>query len=164
MPVSTNTSNANRRAFRRGTSPQKKGSEASSAASTRFRRAAISTGSQTLFGTAEGSLGVIIGLDDYTSAFLFSLERSMVKAILPVGNFSHEMYRCCQAENKRYPAHGFLDGDLIESFLDLDHATMETVIAEMNRDGGWETDDISAPEDGRDKEEAVDPKLSLIHI
>ena len=39
-----------------------------------------------------------------------------------------------------HPAHGFVDGDLVESFLDLDRTTMEAVVHEMNRDGAWEVD------------------------
>jgi hypothetical protein len=30
---------------------------------------------------------------------------------------------------------------LIEGFLDLDRGTMQTIVAEMNRDGSWDFDD-----------------------
>ena len=38
-----------------------------------------------------------------------------------------------------YPAHGFIDGDLIESFLDLPRTMMDHVAGEM----GMDTEDIS---------------------
>ncbi|EEC45658.1 damage-specific DNA binding protein 1 [Phaeodactylum tricornutum CCAP 1055/1] len=97
----------------------------------------------TLFGTVEGSLGVILGLDGRTAAFFITLERAIAKTIQPVGGFSHQLYRSCQAELRVHPAHGFVDGDLVETFLDLDRRTMEAVVAEMNRDGGWEVDDFA---------------------
>jgi DNA damage-binding protein 1 len=102
------------------------------------------TGSQTLFGTVDGTLGVILGLDGPTAAFFSTLERAMAKTIRPVGDFDHQLYRACQTERRIHPAHGFVDGDLVESFLDLDRGTMDAVVNEMNRDGGWEVDDAIA--------------------
>lgn len=139
MPVSTSNVKSNLDSSRRASSPRKVANTKSSQQG--VERASVSIGSQTLFGTAEGSLGVVIGLDEVTAAFLMSLERSMVGVIQPIGDFSQEAYRCCQGENRSFPAHGFIDGDLIESFLDLDRSIMGSVVTEMNRDGGWEVDD-----------------------
>jgi DNA damage-binding protein 1 len=133
----------------RRTSPQKKQatasrSDESTAIATRnrsARRAVVSTGSQTLFGTVDGTLGVILGMDGRTAAFFGTLERALAHVIRPVGDFSHVKFRACEAENRMHPAHGFIDGDLVESFLDLDRSTMQAVADEMNRDGGWEVDD-----------------------
>ena len=66
----------------------------------------------------------------------------MANVIRPVGDFGHQQHRACYAERRVHPAHGFIDGDLVESFLDLDRNTMEAVVADMNRDGGWEFDDV----------------------
>ena len=107
----------------------------------RSHRPVVVIGSQTLFGTVDGTLGVILGLDGPTSAFFTSLERSMDRTINPVGNFSHQKFRAFSAEERIHPRHGFVDGDLVESFLDLDRHTMERIVQQMNRDGGWETDD-----------------------
>lgn len=158
MPVSSSSSNnssVNRRAARRTATPQKKRSEsptknsaaassAAAASSSRVRRPVVVTGSQTLFGTVDGTLGVILGLDGPTAAFFSTLERAMAKTIRPVGDFDHQLYRACQTERRIHPAHGFVDGDLVESFLDLDRGTMDAVVNEMNRDGGWEVDDAIA--------------------
>ena len=75
----------------------------------------------------------------------------MTKVIRPVGDFSHQQFRAFDAERRVHPAHGFVDGDLVESFLDLDRATMEAVVHEMNRDGSWEVDrGIMSAGSGRD--------------
>ena len=114
-----------------------------SAAAMRSFRPVVVVGSQTLFGTVDGTLGVILGLDGPTSAFFASLERSMDRVIKPVGNFSHTQFRAFRTENRVHPRHGFVDGDMVESFLDLDRSTMELVVQQMNRDGGWEIDDTA---------------------
>ena len=122
-------------------SPGGTGTGAASASATRSKRPNVIVGSQTLFGTVDGTLGVILGLDGPTTAFFSCLERSMQRVISPIGNFSHQQFRAFTAEQRLHPSHGFVDGDLVESFLDLDRTTMKQVIQQMNRDGGWEIDD-----------------------
>ena len=149
MPVSANSgsmaSNRRQQKPRRvgtsksinGESPEKCPANAARA----VRRPVVVTGSQTLFGTVDGSLGVVLGMDGRTAAFFTTLERAMAKVIRPIGDLSHQLFRAFQGERRMHPAHGFVDGDLVESFLDLDRNTMEAVVLEMNRDGGWEFDD-----------------------
>lgn len=141
MPVSsTNNGTSNRRALRRTASPQK-GKDSANAP--RLQRPVVVTGSQTLFGTADGTLGVVLGLDGRTAAFFACLEKAMSRVIRPVGDFSHELFRSCKTESRTHPAHGFVDGDLVETFVDLDRSLMEAVVKDMNRDGGWEVDDMA---------------------
>jgi hypothetical protein len=128
-------------------------SAVSPAAAMRTKRPAVTIGSQTLFGTVDGTLGVILGLDGPTAAFFSCLERSMQRVIVPVGNFSHQQFRAFNAEQRIHPSHGFVDGDLVESFLDLDKNTMKLVVQQMNRDGGWEIDDSSFAAGANEKEE-----------
>jgi DNA damage-binding protein 1 len=124
-----------------GKVPASSSAGATNTAAVRSRRPGVAIGSQTLFGTVDGTLGVILGLDGPTAAFFSCLERSMQRVITPVGNFSHQQFRAFNAEQRLHPSHGFVDGDLVESFLDLDKNTMEAVVEQMNRDGGWEIDD-----------------------
>jgi DNA damage-binding protein 1 len=151
MPHSSSSSTNARNSSRRGgavTSPTKKKSYdgtpsktgGQSGAATRVRRPAVIIGSQTLFGTVDGTLGCILGLDVRTAAFFSTLERAMSKVVRPVGDFNHQQFRTFSAERRTHPAHGFVDGDLVESFLDMDRTTMDAVVHEMNRDGGWEID------------------------
>jgi DNA damage-binding protein 1 len=142
---------------RKAASPAKSSKEkASAASSVRTRRPVVTIGSQTLFGTVDGTLGAILGLDARTAAFFTSLERCMSKTIAPVGNFSHSDFRTFDAENRVHPSQGFVDGDLVESFLDLDRTTMEAVVTAMNSDGGWEIEchhlDKSKKDDQEDTE------------
>lgn len=152
MPHSSSSGSSNaRKALRRGsvaTPTKKKANDAISsspfkpgqASGGRIRRPPVVIGSQTLFGTVEGTLGCILGLDARTAAFFSCIERAMTQVIRPVGDFSHQQFRAFDAERRVHPAHGFVDGDLVESLLDLDRSTMEAVVHEMNRDGSWEVD------------------------
>jgi len=112
-------------------------SPSSSSSGARPKRPAVAIGSQTLFGTVDGTLGVILGLDGATAAFFSCLEKSMEKVIPPIGNFDHRQFRAFKAEQRQHPCHGFVDGDLVESFLDFDLSTMEKVVQQMNKDGSW---------------------------
>ena len=94
-------------------------------------------GSQTLFGTVDGTVGSILGLDGPTFAFLSSLQRAMNSVIKSVGDLNHYEYRAFRAERQVRPSRGFIDGDLIESFLDLNRPSMEKIVQCMNEDGRW---------------------------
>ena len=152
MPVSSKTATSSRRQVRRPGSPRKVSTSSTSVQTPSkgtmtalMNRPIVSTGSQTLFGTVDGTLGVILGLDSRTGAFFLSLEKAMASIIRPVGDFTHQHYRACHAERRIHPAHGFVDGDLTESFLDMDRDTMELIVQEMNRDGSWDVDDTRIP-------------------
>ena len=49
-----------------------------------------------------------------------------------VGGLSHEQWRSFNNEKKTVDAKNFLDGDLIETFLDLSHSRMEKIGKTMN--------------------------------
>lgn len=101
------------------------------------RKIDITIGSQTLYGTVDGSIGSVLGLGGKTFAFLSSLQRAMDAIVRPVGDLSHAQYRAWQQEQKKHGACGFIDGDWIETFLDLGRATMDRVVKEMNNDPRW---------------------------
>jgi DNA damage-binding protein 1 len=129
--------NGNRR--RSLSSPKKKSSKDNSTSGMRPKRPVVAIGSQTLFGTVDGTLGVVLGLDGATAAFFSCLEKAMEHVIMPIGNFSHQQFRAFSVEDRCHPRHGFVDGDLVESFLDFDLSTMEKVVQQMNKDGSWTT-------------------------
>ena len=64
----------------------------------------------------------------------------------PLQTHASGSFRSLQ-EGRVHPSHGFVDGGLVESFLDFDGGTMEAgtamVVDEMNRDGGWEMESHS---------------------
>jgi DNA damage-binding protein 1 len=84
-----------------------------------------------IFGTVNGVIGVIASLPQEHFLFLHKLQQNLVKVIKGVGGLSHEQWRSFSNERKTVDAKNFLDGDLIESFLDLNRNRMEEISKAM---------------------------------
>ncbi|XP_057415588.1 DNA damage-binding protein 1a [Lotus japonicus] len=80
-----------------------------------------------IFGTINGVIGVIASLPHEQYVFLEKLQSNLRKVIKGVGGLSHEQWRSFNNEKKTAEARNFLDGDLIESFLDLNRSKMDEV-------------------------------------
>ncbi|KAG6419373.1 hypothetical protein SASPL_121593 [Salvia splendens] len=85
-----------------------------------------------IFGTVNGVIGVIASLPHDQYAILEKLQMNLRKVIKGVGGLSHEQWRSFYNEKKTAEAKSFLDGDLIESFLDLNRNKMEEISKSMN--------------------------------
>ncbi len=123
------------------------------------------TGSETLFGTVDGSLGSVIGLNPVTTTFLAALERAMTKVVVPIGNLQHKEFRSFREQRSNQSARGFVDGDLVESFTDLHPSMMQEVVDVMNKEGKWQyvngqSDDMDASNTSADL--LVDDVLSMV--
>ena len=114
-----------------------KGSPNKSSSLEGSRKIDITIGSQTLYGTVDGTIGSVLGLGGKTFAFLSALQRAMDAIVRPVGDLSHAHYRAWRQGQKTHGSCGFVDGDWIETFLDLNRPTMERVVKEMNINGKW---------------------------
>ncbi|KAJ8449900.1 hypothetical protein Cgig2_029262 [Carnegiea gigantea] len=92
-----------------------------------------------IFGTVNGVIGVIASLPHDQYIFLEKLQSNLRKVIKGVGGLSHEHWRSFYNEKKTVDARNFLDGDLIESFLDLSRGRME----EISRTMGVSVEELS---------------------
>ncbi|KAL2494428.1 DNA damage-binding protein 1a [Forsythia ovata] len=84
-----------------------------------------------IFGTVNGVIGVIASLPYEQYIFLEKLQSILRKVIKGVGGLSHEQWRSFYNEKKTVDAKNFLDGDLIESFLDLGRNRTEEISKAM---------------------------------
>lgn len=85
-----------------------------------------------IFGSVNGVIGVIASLPHEQYVFLEKLQTSLRKVIKGVGGLSHEQWRSFNNEKKTVEAKNFLDGDLIESFLDLNRSKMDEISKQMS--------------------------------
>lgn len=85
-----------------------------------------------IFGTVNGVIGVIASLPHEQYLFLEKLQTNLRKVIKGVGGLNHEQWRSFNNEKKTVDAKNFLDGDLIESFLDLSRSRMDEISKTMN--------------------------------
>ena len=60
--------------------------------------------------------------------FLQDVQNKLSKVIKSVGKIDHHFWRSFHTERKTEPCVGFVDGDLIESYLDLERHQMQEVV------------------------------------
>ena len=85
-----------------------------------------------IYGGINGSLGVVATLNEDEFLFLDKLQKKMAEVVKGVGGFDHSTWRAFKNEKKMMEAKNFVDGDLIESFLDLGRQQMEQVVGGMD--------------------------------
>jgi len=85
-----------------------------------------------LYGTMSGAIGTILSLDLETFKFFESLETAMKKSFPAVVGVSHQDWRDFNNGRRVCPQRNFIDGDLVESILDLEKEDLDRVVAETN--------------------------------
>ncbi|KAG0339195.1 DNA damage-binding protein 1a [Podila humilis] len=94
-----------------------------------------------LFGTVTGAIGVIASLSKENYDLLRQLEINISKVVRGVGGLEHGPWRNFKDKSRTLPQSGFIDGDLIELFLDLSEDDINLVMEGKNGDG-TPTEDI----------------------
>lgn len=84
-----------------------------------------------LFGTILGIIGVVASIPREQYEFLARLQDCMRQAVNGIGGLSHEEWRSFSSERKKGTCKNFIDGDLIEQFVDLNRDTMQWVVDRM---------------------------------
>ena len=85
------------------------------------------TVSSHIFGTVNGVLGVCVVLPAEKYTFFLKVQNALTSVVKGIGGFTHADWRSFSSDRKTVEARGFIDGDLVESFLDLDRSKMEEV-------------------------------------
>ena len=73
-----------------------------------------------LFGSVGGAIGLVTQLPQDFFEFLHELQARLTKVIKSIGRIEHSNWRSFSSDKKDEACEGFIDGDIIESFLDLD--------------------------------------------
>ncbi|XP_061132404.1 DNA damage-binding protein 1 [Syngnathus typhle] len=105
-----------------------------------------------LFGTVNGMIGLVTSLSEGWYSLLLDLQNRLNKVIKSVGKIEHSFWRSFHTERKTDHATGFIDGDLIESFLDLGRAKMQEVVSTLQIDDG----------SGMKREATVDEVIKIV--
>jgi hypothetical protein len=83
------------------------------------------------YGTMEGSVGVIISLKKEVYDFLKELECAIVKKMNNFGNFNYEKWRSFKDGFNVKKAVGFVEGNIVEDFLNYDDNLKNNLINEI---------------------------------
>ncbi|XP_077517373.1 DNA damage-binding protein pic [Amblyomma americanum] len=105
-----------------------------------------------LFGTIHGAIGLVTQLPADFYTFLLEVQENLTKVIKSVGKIDHAFWRSFSTERKTEQPVGFIDGDLIESFLDLSRDKMQEVVQGIQMDDG----------SGMKKDATVDDLIKII--
>ncbi|XP_030232725.1 DNA damage-binding protein 1 [Gadus morhua] len=105
-----------------------------------------------LFGTVNGMIGLVTSLSESWYSLLLDLQNRLNKVIKSVGKIEHSFWRSFHTERKTEQATGFIDGDLIESFLDLGRTKMQEVVNTLQIDDG----------SGMKREATVDEVIKIV--
>ncbi|XP_023326230.1 DNA damage-binding protein 1 [Eurytemora carolleeae] len=103
------------------------------------------TGSM-LVGTVLGSIKLITQIPQDMFDLLEELQSRLTKKIKSVGRIQHSFYREFYNEKKQEHSVGFIDGDVIESFLDLDRSIMDDICNGLTRKNGTERSSLATEE------------------
>ncbi|CAB3410078.1 unnamed protein product [Caenorhabditis bovis] len=86
-----------------------------------------------MIGTVEGAIGLIVQFDDSWKTFLENLQKVIADWTRNCLQIDHSTYRQYAAPKRVEPAEGFIDGDLIESILDISRNEAIQVLSKMPR-------------------------------
>jgi hypothetical protein len=86
----------------------------------------------TYFGTLEGSIGIIISLNKEIFDFLKNLQNLIIKKMHNYGNFSYQKWRNFKDGFISKTSKGFIEGDIIENFLNFDETYKNNLLNELN--------------------------------
>lgn len=90
--------------------------------------------SSVLFGTVCGSLGSILSLPEPAFRFFTAVERAVSLVVTGVGGLTHSDWRSFFNGRRHSPQRNFIDGDMVELFLELSEADMAQALKHVNDD------------------------------
>ncbi|VDN25632.1 unnamed protein product [Cylicostephanus goldi] len=88
-----------------------------------------------LFGTIDGTIGLIVQLPEKYFKFFSEVEKGVARETDNCMRIDHAVYRQFTSEKIVDKAVGFIDGDLVESLLDMPHETAAAALAGIQRPG-----------------------------
>jgi hypothetical protein len=97
---------------------------------------------QLVFGTVGGAVGAIISLPPQLYRFLLTVQRALLQVLSSVGGLSHSVWRSWLSDRRQpntlvmgaFPPapRGFIDGDVVEAFLEVERPVQDRIVAGMN--------------------------------
>lgn len=85
-------------------------------------------------GSISGYIGLYLQLSPSLYQLLMSLQLALAEHIPSVGRIEHGAWRSFESDERSDFAYGFVDGDLIETYLDLPKAAQQELIQDLRVD------------------------------
>ncbi|KAK5580443.1 hypothetical protein RB653_000460 [Dictyostelium firmibasis] len=84
-----------------------------------------------LYASVNGSIGVIASISEDDFIFFSKLQKGLNQVVRGVGGFSHDTWRAFSNDHHTVDSKNFIDGDLIETFLDLKYESQLKAVADL---------------------------------
>ncbi|ORX47787.1 hypothetical protein DM01DRAFT_256916 [Hesseltinella vesiculosa] len=81
-----------------------------------------------IYGTVNGGIGLIADLSEDRFKILYHMQQNIAKVVPSFGNLCHNDWRSVATLDRKEDSSHFIDGDLIEGFLDLTPEQMQHVV------------------------------------
>ncbi|KAG2220152.1 hypothetical protein INT45_013850, partial [Circinella minor] len=88
-----------------------------------------------LYATANGGIGMIRSLTEQDYQFLLVAQANILSVVKSIGNFDHRSWRMFNNSTKRSEMRNFIDGDVIESYLNLSEQEKQKVVQGQTETG-----------------------------
>ncbi|CAJ0574766.1 unnamed protein product, partial [Mesorhabditis spiculigera] len=87
--------------------------------------------SSTLYGTCDGAIGAVLTLAPELYRFALDVQKAVAGQCRNAMRISHEVYRAFDKDQIVVPSKGFVDGDLVESLLDMPRETARKIVQDV---------------------------------
>ncbi|KAL0476643.1 DNA damage-binding protein 1 [Acrasis kona] len=87
----------------------------------------------TIYGTRSGAIGVIAQLPQDLYQYMHKVQHAMRESVVGIGGLKHQEYRAYRTERRSEDCENFLDGDLIEEFINLSLQQKQQVVDVMKQ-------------------------------
>ena len=94
------------------------------------------------FITLEGSLGQIIQINKEVYLFLEALQNFLLKKSENIGGFNYDNWKKFRNGMNKNESKGFIEGDLIENFLNNDEIYKKQILKDLNYNWNKQYDEI----------------------
>jgi DNA damage-binding protein 1 len=83
-------------------------------------------------GAISGYIGLLLQLPPSLYQLLMSLQSALAEHVPSVGKIDHSTWRSFESDERSDPSCGFVDGDLIETYLDLSKTIQYDLIKNLH--------------------------------
>jgi DNA damage-binding protein 1 len=83
-------------------------------------------------GAISGYIGLVLQLSPSLYQLLMSLQLSLAEYVPSVGKIDHSTWRSFESDERSDVSRGFIDGDLIETYLDLPKPIQYELIKDLH--------------------------------
>lgn len=104
---------------------------------------ANATSDSLIYCTVSGAIGVIKVISAEQYKFFGAVQKAINMVVKGVGNLDHREWRDYYSERRQEPHEAFIDGDLVESFLELKPSAKQKIVSVLKQEMAISLEDLT---------------------